>query len=335
MVVGHHVAILLVERLHIAIRISQFAGASGVDIFFVISGFVMTISSQKLMGTPGGMKTFLVRRMERVVPLYWMATTLKIALVFTAPAIAVNALRGAWPIISSYLFLSSFNDSYRYPIVPAGWTLNYEMMFYLLFAIVIGMKLKLVPTLASTLGVIGFAAFNAHWRGPAIFSSYEPIVLEFLAGVIISRLMMIGHIPGVKFSILLVFLGFSSLLLTPSGDGSIFRVFIWGIPAAAIVSGAIGLEKYLKVPGWISEIGDSSYAIYIFHGFILPIVGMAMAHIHWRFVELLTVVLCISMSTIMGIVIHKIVELPMYSYFRRENGKALFVSRAFPLSNQR
>lgn len=285
------------------------------DIFFVISGFVMTISSKSLMEIPGGMWTFITRRFERIVPLYWLATTLKIALLLLAPSLAIHALGSAWFVASSYLFLSVFNHSSQDPVLPVGWTLNYEMLFYVIFAVIIGMKWRLVPVLTVVLGSLSALAVFAHLRGIE-FHGYDPIVLEFLAGVILAKL-TVNLNPLLCATI--AFSGFAVLLYSPQGDVSIGRVLIWGLPAVAIVAGAIGLERRIRVPKWVVEIGDASYAIYITHGFVLPVVGLILAHLRigQEFITLAVVTSGIMGSTILGIVVHRFVDQPMLDYFHK------------------
>jgi exopolysaccharide production protein ExoZ len=95
-------------------------GAAGVDLFFVISGFIMVYTSERLFGQTGAPQRFLARRIIRIVPLYWTLT-----------AFAALVLFGFGPnTLGSYLFI----PTHRGPILTVGWTLNYEMMFYSLFA---------------------------------------------------------------------------------------------------------------------------------------------------------------------------------------------------------
>ncbi len=84
-------------------------GAAGVDIFFVISGFVMVISSQELLARADGWRIFMMRRIARIVPLYWIATSLKLVAVISVPSLAINAGLDPWQCVKSFLFLPSFN----------------------------------------------------------------------------------------------------------------------------------------------------------------------------------------------------------------------------------
>jgi peptidoglycan/LPS O-acetylase OafA/YrhL len=109
---------------------------AGVDLFFVISGFIMVASSEKLFAAPKGNVTFLARRFARIIPLYWIFATLYIVLKFLAGSDGHPFPN--WPdIVASYAFWPSdtFGDGHPRPFYTLGWTLNYEMFFYILFAL--------------------------------------------------------------------------------------------------------------------------------------------------------------------------------------------------------
>jgi exopolysaccharide production protein ExoZ len=319
MVVIVHCVVQLEDRFNIKDAL-PFGWASGVDIFFVISGFVMTVSSQSLIAAPHGMRIFLTRRVERIVPLYWMATTLKIILVVLAPGLAVNAIGSIWHVISSYLFLPTFSAAAPHPVLSVGWTLNYEMLFYLLFAIALGMGWPLLRVLVPALGVISAAAFIAHGRGSILWNSYDPMMLEFLGGVLLGYATLAKRVPGTVVSVLMVVIGFAALFMNQHGDGSLLRVLAWGIPALAVVAGAIGLETRFGrlTPGWLLKIGDASYAIYICHGFVLPPIGLLVQRMRVSEpVELfLLVVLGVFVATASGVGINLMVERPIMRYLR-------------------
>jgi exopolysaccharide production protein ExoZ len=319
MIVVVHCVVQLKDRFNIKDAL-PYGWASGVDIFFVISGFVMTVSSQSLIAAPRGMSVFLKRRIERIVPLYWMATTLKIVLVILSPGIAINTIGSRWHIISSYLFLPTFNRGVPNPVLSVGWTLNYEMLFYLLFAIALGMGWPLLRVLVPALSAISAAAFIAHGKGLILLNSYDPMVLEFLGGVLLARATLARKIPSVFVSVGLIIVGFTTLLMNHHGDDSLYRVFVWGIPALAIVAGAVGLEGRLgrRIPGWLLEIGDASFAIYICHGFVLPPVGVLVQRLRVsdRLEISLLVILGVMVAMGCGVVLNLVVERPIMRYLR-------------------
>jgi peptidoglycan/LPS O-acetylase OafA/YrhL len=80
-------------------------GAKGVDIFFIISGFVMVISSRSLITPNDGWKIFLKKRLIRIVPLYWAATSLKLFILLLMSSLVLHANLDGWVIIKSYFFM--------------------------------------------------------------------------------------------------------------------------------------------------------------------------------------------------------------------------------------
>ena len=137
-VFGHaaHEAEAIAARVGVpAIDPSFLYWGSGVDIFFVISGFIMVHTSAELFGRPGAWRIFLGRRIARIVPLYWLLTSLLLIGSLFVPQL-LNVPIGDWQhILASYLFIPSLRGGSEIrPVMALGWTLNFEMFFYLLFA---------------------------------------------------------------------------------------------------------------------------------------------------------------------------------------------------------
>ena len=114
---------------------------SGVDIFFVISGFVMCYTQFKVKSSP---LNFVKARLKRIVPIYWIVTSLILFLFFLDPDVIIKRNFTSELISSSYLFYSYLiNDIY--PIIVQGWTLELEILFYVVFAVSLNFRnLKLV-----------------------------------------------------------------------------------------------------------------------------------------------------------------------------------------------
>ena len=160
-------------------------GAFGVDLFFVVSGFIMVVASERLFGRPGAAGPFLARRVLRIAPLYWA---------FTA-AFALIALRlGHLPghpraslahIVASFLFLPALRpeDGAYFPVYSLGWTLNYEMFFYVCFALTLRLaRARAVAALSAAL--IGLVSVGRLVALPwPLFYWADPIVLEFMFGL--------------------------------------------------------------------------------------------------------------------------------------------------------
>lgn len=217
----------------------------GVDLFFVISGFVMVQSTAGRIVKP---LQFMKQRVLRIVPMYWIATFA-----------VMMQVEGEWLFkVQSLLFLPAMNpDSHvMQPVLEPGWTLNYEMFFYAVFALTLLLKDSLrIPAIAIffiCLTLLGRATEGNQWA-----SFYcRPIILEFVLGMAIARF-------GLRLPVISVPVGVTAMIvLLPMG---IDRFFALGIPAALIVAGALTYED--RLPRWklADFLGSASYSIYLFH----------------------------------------------------------------------
>ena len=325
MVVGYHISDLLTTRL--GVKHFYFVnGSAGVDIFFVISGVVMVISSQSIAKGQRPGRTFFARRLERIVPLYWIATTLKLVILYAAPRMASEVPGSLWHDVRSYLFLPTLHGVRTFPVLTVGWTLNYEMLFYAFFGVALALRVPPLRVLLPTLGLIGVVAcfMKPGSTGPVIYE--DRIVFAFLYGVVLGQVVIAGKVPGRIWSTALMLVGFV-LLFTVEPTFTVTRVVAWGLPALAVVAGAIGLESSIGrfVPGWLLEIGDASYAIYLFHGFVLSALGILIGRAGFgrdSSIEL-AIVFGVALSVLVGIGVYRVIEVPLRSYFRPRRGRAV------------
>lgn len=234
------------------------AGRAGVDIFFVLSGVVITLTGRHLTAS-----TFAWRRIRRIMPLY---------LVLCVPAFLIAAKAGfGWREVVATLFLWPATDAMTEPLIPVAWTLCFEVLFYACAALVLLDKRWLYVLLA------GYAAcFALRPYGPVFQFLGNPMIVEFLFGVVIAR--SAPFRPGLwclphGFAVILLAgpLGLAPLGGTMeflTGQEGVQRVAIYGIPAALIVYGAMQLKARASV--W-TYLGDASYAIYLVHTFAVSI----------------------------------------------------------------
>ncbi|MGJ8543875.1 MAG: acyltransferase family protein [Sulfitobacter sp.] len=235
----------------------------GVDIFFVISGFVITASARRFARQPFA---FLRRRALRVVPLYYFFTTLMVATLILLPGGAKDTALDPAQILSSYGFFPYARADGRIaPVLSLGWTLNYEMFFYALFALCLALPapLRMLSALILCLATLGWAADFAN---PQLRFWTNPIILEFLFGVGLARLYLRGwHWPNLPLCTALMAAGFA--LLIALDPAPLPRFIAAGMPAAMIVGAGAWLCPNRPLP-W-QTLGDASYAIYLSHRFAL------------------------------------------------------------------
>ncbi len=311
-------------------------GNSGVDLFFVISGFIMMVSSQRLRRQQDGWLKFVRLRLVRLVPLYWLATAAKLAVVMVVPAMALHTHLDAWNAVASLLFLPSMDAAGTIvPVIGVGWTLSFEMLFYAAFAAALYLALNPLAVVAPAM--IGLAALSIARQGswPAAATLADPIVLEFVFGLLVGHLSLAGDLCQARrpLAILVGIAGLAILILVPTHNRW-ERVLIWGVAAAATLWTALAVETWAgrAIPRPLISIGEASYSLYLTHGFVLPVIGAVIcsAHLPPLATGLALVPACLVASTALSLLIYQYVEMPMTNRLRALlNGRRLS-NRAAP-----
>lgn len=255
--------------------------ALGVDVFFMISGFVMVHASGPLFGQPGAARTFMARRIARVVPLYWATTTAYLAIAFAMPGRLNAPQPGADAIAASYAFIPwARPDGLIQPVYSLGWTLNYEMFFYVVFALFVGLpRGRALLGVAGALGCAVMAGAALRPEAAALRFWTDPIMLEFLAGMGFAVLAGRGVILPGRVRILLAVAALFVPALGAAMPG--IPALAWRMAAAALLIAAAALGPEPPMPRWLQtamgKFGDASYAIYLVHPFLLRIVAAGWA----------------------------------------------------------
>lgn len=310
---------------------------AGVDLFFVISGFIMVVSSERLFGVSGGATTFAARRLKRIVPLYWLATSLYVAI-----QLLTHKKVGGGDVVASYLFWpwDVYGDGVLRPLYSLGWTLNYEMFFYAMFAAAIILSRRACVLVVSAVLVVGVVTGRLlpFAEGPLAFWT-QPIVLEFALGMDLGLLwcggLRLGLMPRLSLALagiaLLVFDGMDAAhraadWITPN---DFLRVASWGLPAAMIVAaGALGRRRAEAPKGLAGTValGDASYALYLVHPFVVGVAmrlwtmsGLATHAGYWPFIAA-----GLAASIAVALAVHRWFEMPVARSLalRRIDGKS-------------
>lgn len=244
---------------------------AGVDIFFVISGFIMVYGARPYSEGHRPASHFLAKRLRRIYPPYWIVTALMIALVYGQTQGHSPDLT-PWRIISSLLLLPSENQhGLLQPILGVGWTLSYEMYFYGLFFISLRFARGFYfPAVAGAMIVLWLVAALLVPPGNLHIFLANPIVLEFLMGGCLALLIQRAPLPAaLAFAIPLglgaMFLG--SALEQQGNLPSLLRAAFWGLPASLIVAGMLALpvNSNRRLNRTLERFGDASYSLYLIH----------------------------------------------------------------------
>jgi peptidoglycan/LPS O-acetylase OafA/YrhL len=253
-------------------------GTAGVDIFFLISGFIMVHTNRGGGATPA---EFLGKRIARVVPLYWLlslAAFVGFALGFKLFGRSDITLQ---QMLSSLFFIPTLNTrgAVTEPPLFVGWTLNYEMFFYLVFSAQLAFRSSALRALVvpAAFGCLGVWALLSP--GPYVMFYGSTIVWEFYIGMLLAT-----HLPrglsalGAASGWAAVGAGAALLVVATLFDSGPWRGITCGLPASLIVFGALQLERSGRrlLGDWWRRQGDASYSIYLSHPFVLQLAGKSM-----------------------------------------------------------
>jgi exopolysaccharide production protein ExoZ len=287
-------------------------GAAGVDVFFVISGFIIwTVGS----GPEARPAVFVWRRLTRVAPAYWLATGVVVAIASLWPTLLRQVTLSPAHIALSLAFVQHIDPrGLPFPVLPPGWSLDYEAVFYLLFALTLfapaALRFRLL--MAAIMAVIAFGVLDP----PRYFLGANPMLLQFAAGAWIARRGQLGRVTPPQTGAILLATGVALLAVQGLAGvrSDLFRPLLWGAPAALIVAGAVALEplKRLRPPAALRRLGDASYAIYLCHFIAVALVARLLgAQPSWRFVPA-----AIAVSLAAGLVTHRWIETPLIAACR-------------------
>jgi exopolysaccharide production protein ExoZ len=291
----------------------------GVDIFFVISGFIMTWMTRGQFGKASDARRFLLRRIIRIVPPYWFFSLVVIAIVLVAGGRIRHTTVDSAQIVTSLLFIPwPRADGNYYPILAQGWTLNYEMFFYLAFAVALLFRRGLL------LLVIAFAAMVAmrpylplSWFVLGYLS--DPIIFEFVAGIGLARLYLAGMRLPAAVSILLIAAAILWYALWTADAGGFTQALQIGVPAT-LLTGALVLSPEPERVGpfrrFLRKGGDASYTLYLSHTLTVNAVvllGVKLGvHAPW-----VLIVAAMLAAILLALLFYELVEAPFTAFLGR------------------
>ncbi len=302
----------------------------GLDLFFVISGLIMTIVTKSYLKKPSGWFNFFLKRMIRIIPLYWLYSIG----IYLERYIIHHPVEHS-EIAKTILFFPIFAAKAAiYPIIGQGWSLTYEMYFYILIVVFLFFKSKnIFSILLSTLLVL---AIGGYFINPADISLKfigTPILLEFALGVGVGMgyHYVRDHYEKLKLSTIKTFsvaasiIGLALMLasLWFNGDHisnpfyvindnniAMWRSLIWGIPCAIFAFGVLFMELSfnLQIPKWLVKVGDASFSGYLIHILVIVTVGKLYGKFGLHNGDVFIIV---------ATIISALVSLPLYTYIEK------------------
>lgn len=315
-------AALLVVFAHFE-YIKPAVGGFGVDIFFVISGFIMAYIVNK------SAEDFLYRRIIRIVPLYYAMTLLTVGLYLAKPYWFRNVILTPSALVKSLLFIP-YHIKDSGPILTLGWTLNYEMFFYLaitLFVSTFGGKKGMIACLIGLSLFVLISTF-VSWESYVVRFWGSTMIMEFVGGGILYYLWkhrLLSATQSLRNALIAVGFGALAFLLYAEYNYGLssLRFLLFGGPSLLVACGFLSLENYInprnKIHSTMILLGDSSYAMYLIHPFViyaflrLVYVRIGLQGPIYNFLGL---VLSIALVCLLSVAVHKWFEKPMISFVR-------------------
>jgi exopolysaccharide production protein ExoZ len=316
-------AALLVVFVHLdvflrALGVPPF-GHGGVDLFFIISGFIMVHTTRTRPISPAA---FMANRFTRIAPIYWLITLFVFAVALAAPSLLQATSSDPEQLAKSLLFIPfQKSNGLVQPVLFVGWTLNYEMFFYALFAVGLCIPRRWVGAIAVGVFMLALVAFGRLVRPESVLGAFytRPIILEFVAGMALAVLgssarVRVRGAPARVGLLAVCAVGLLCTAFVPLVFPELSRLVTQGLPSLLVVAGAIVLHQSgVRVGGrWLLLLGNASYALYLTHPFVTQGVQKAGKLVGLTpLLAALLIPLTLLLVCVVGVVTHLAVERPL------------------------
>jgi exopolysaccharide production protein ExoZ len=289
-------------------------GAFGVDLFFVISGFIVC---HVAAADPG---QFMLKRIFRVVPLYWLCTIALFGIALGAPQL-MGATRGDLSeLLQSLLFVPFVKSNGNvHPLLYLGWTLNYEMLFYALFALALVLAPRRAHAVAAALLLSLFAIGRVvEFDSVPLGFWTAPIVIEFVFGIAayhVWRSGVLTRLPALAAAGIAV--GAWLLMASLRADDTM-RPWLWGLPAMVLFLATLSLERRWHVPALWLLIGNASYSLYLTHAYVIQALQKKLMPLDsFAPVKVALMLLAVVVCCALAVACFRLIERPSNLWLRR------------------
>ena len=282
-------------------------GAYGVDVFFVISGFIMVYTNSFKKRSP---LAFIKDRIKRVVPLYWIFTAIFVLLYFIFPAAFRQKTLIPADIIGSFFFYQ-YIIRHQDPVLIPGWTLEFEMLFYLVFSLSLFAKKMVQTVLISSLALCLL-----------LFTGLDHLILEFVLGMGLALLYL--KFPGFRFSRTGSYLALlTGMLLLILGAG------YWVEARITVITGALllfaGFLYFRPIKHKIALLlGNASYSLYLIQTFTIPLFFKLWTKLPFAptlFSQTAAVISCLVFTCIAAVISYRLIEQPLARLWAKKSAE--------------
>ncbi|MFV8908094.1 acyltransferase [Serratia fonticola] len=322
------IAALLVVMVHTTLKAQSMGfsskvfeiGHSGVDLFFIISGFIMMMIGAR----ENKFSIFMSKRIVRVIPLYYIITSFALVIYIINPSL-IRGNQDGITVLNSYLLIPTEGKSF---LLSVGWTLSYEMFFYLTFSLTLFIKSSMKGIAASLL-LLAFVVLGKASDNVSINTFMSPILLEFAMGIACFYIYAfcssrINENTRVMLSLLMIISAAAYVFSSEDPLFTIFnnRVIDLAVPMMLVFLAFCFVENKFKtyksniISRLMAYIGDASYSLYLVHLFALGAIAKAFSTLgitnSFAFISA-----CLVISVVAGIACYEVIEKPVSSILKK------------------
>jgi peptidoglycan/LPS O-acetylase OafA/YrhL len=261
-----------------------FAGLRGVDLFFVLSGFIIPYAHARDLGNPARLGNYVFNRVSRIYPAVWIVSLGAAVLYLAQFGAAAKAVKlSGWNVVASLLLLPQSADA----LVNVTWTLKYEMFFYAVFAVLIANV---------RIGAAGLAGWQlavlaaSLWLRPGAWGVsgfyLQSICLDFGVGIACAELLRWpAFTTAMRAAVAqwsLLGAGVLAFVAGMASEGGLFTGIACGLGSGATISGLTLLEQSgrLTTPAALVRFGSASFSIYLVHYSVITLMAWALVRMH-------------------------------------------------------
>lgn len=298
-------------------------GSFGVDIFFLISGFIMMYVTQKDTGH------FIVKRAIRIIPLYYVMTFVSYAALLVMPSLFEQTTADPVNLLKSLLFIPFSMGGVTQPILRVGWTVNYEVLFYLLFllAMKLSHKYRAVICAGFIIALVVAGIWVPDGAQPWAFWT-DTILLEFAIGMGLFYVLRFvyercAECPKyVAYGLLFVCVGLFAYEWWSYESpqlGALPQVVRWGIPSVLILCMVFLAGLRVRVPKALVRLGDMSFSIYLIHYYPMRLLNKIIGNTQTPGVkEVLLTLGAVTVTLVGAWICYQLIEVKLTRWLRQK-----------------